>query len=57
MPNAVLQRLAEERDETNRNIDRILDVANEEERDPSESERQLIVRYRDRLTELEPQIV
>ena len=38
------------------NIDRILDRANDEERDPSESERELIDRYRDRLQQLEPQI-
>lgn len=57
MPNPVLQRLVDERTQASESIDRILDAVNEEERDPSESERQLISRYRDRLTELEPQIV
>lgn len=56
MPNAVLQRLVTERTNTNENIDRILAVAEEEERDPSESERELITRQRSRLEELEPQI-
>jgi len=56
MPNAVLQRLVNERTATNENIDRILAVAEEEERDPSESERELITRQRSRLEELEPQI-
>jgi HK97 family phage major capsid protein len=54
--NPVLQRLVDERSQTNENIDRILDQANDEERDPSDSERELITRYRTRLTELEPQI-
>jgi HK97 family phage major capsid protein len=56
MSNAVLQRLVSERAATNENIDRILAVAEEEERDPSESERELITRQRARLSELEPQI-
>ncbi len=56
MPNAVLQRLVSERTATNENIDRILSVAEEEERDPTESERELITRQRGRLQELEPQI-
>jgi len=55
-PNPVLQRLVTERTELNTNIDRILDAANDEERDPTESERELISRHRDRLTALEPQI-
>lgn len=55
-PNPVLQRLVTERTQANANIDAILDAANEEERDPTEAERQLISRHRDRLTELEPQI-
>jgi HK97 family phage major capsid protein len=54
--NHVLQRLVDERSQTNENIDRILDRANEEERDPSESERELINGYRDRLQQLEPMI-
>lgn len=54
--NAVLQRLVNERTSTNENIDRILSVAEEEERDPTESERELITRQRARLGELEPQI-
>lgn len=56
MSNAVLQRLVNERETTNENIDRILGHAEEEERDPSESERELITRQRARLGELEPQI-
>lgn len=56
MPNPVLQRLVDERESVNSNIDRILDSANEEERDPSDSERELITRHRNRLQELEPQI-
>jgi len=45
-----------ERTQVNENIDRVLDAANEEDRDPTEAERQLITRHRERLTELEPQI-
>jgi len=56
MSNAVLQRLVSERTATNENIDRILGHAEDEERDPSESERELITRQRARLEELEPQI-
>jgi hypothetical protein len=55
-PNPVLQRLVSERTQVNENIDAVLDAANEEERDPTEAERQLISRHRDRLNELEPQI-
>ena len=55
--NPVLQRLVDERTQVNGNIDQLLDAANEDERDPTEAERQLISRHRDRLTELEPQIV
>jgi HK97 family phage major capsid protein len=51
-----LQRLVTERTSVNENIDRVLDAANEEERDPTEAERELITRHRARLTELEPQI-
>lgn len=56
MGNAVLQRLVNEREQVNEAIDRVLDHAEEEERDPSESERDLITRQRQRLAELEPQI-
>jgi HK97 family phage major capsid protein len=54
--NPVLQRLVDERGQTQENIDRILDRANEEERDPSESERELINGHRERLQQLEPMI-
>ena len=56
MGNAVLQRLVNERTSLNENIDKVLGIAEEEERDPSESERELITRHRERLTELEPLI-
>jgi HK97 family phage major capsid protein len=56
MPNAVLQRLVSEREQVNEAIDSILGAAESEERDPSDSERELITRQRARLEELEPQI-
>src|SRR5215475_3682922 len=56
MPNAVLQRLVDERTQRQENIDRILDRANDEERDPTESERELIGAERARLNALEPMI-
>ncbi|HKE76619.1 MAG TPA: hypothetical protein VKB57_23580 [Acidimicrobiales bacterium] len=56
MPNAVLQRLVDERTQRQENIDRILDRANDEERDPTESERELIGAERSRLQALEPMI-
>jgi HK97 family phage major capsid protein len=56
MSKAVLQRLVNEREQVNDGIDKILAHAEEEERDPSESERELITRQRSRLEELEPQI-
>ncbi|HEY7037185.1 MAG TPA: hypothetical protein VH482_38040 [Thermomicrobiales bacterium] len=55
-PNAVLQRLVDERERVNENIDAILESAEGEDRDPSDSERELISRQRSRLAELEPQI-
>jgi HK97 family phage major capsid protein len=55
--NAVLQRLVDERDQINRDIDHINEQSADDERDPSESERQLLTRYRQRLTEVEPMIV
>lgn len=57
MGNAVLQRLVDEREQINRDIDHVNDQAEHEERDPSESERGLIARYRARLVELEPMII
>src|SRR5262245_64690175 len=57
MANAVLQRLVDERDQINRDIDHINEAAADEERDPSESERGLIARHRQRLNEVEPMIV
>lgn len=56
MGNAVLQRLVNERTSVNENIDRLLAIAEDEERDPTDSERELITRQRGRLEELEPQI-
>ena len=57
MGNAVLQRLVDERASRQENIDRILDRANEEERDPTESERELITKERMRIaSELDPMI-
>src|SRR5580765_8485950 len=57
MSNAVLQRLVDEREQINRDIDHLNDQSAEDERDPSEAERQLLTRYRHRLGELEPMIV
>ena len=56
MGNAVLQRLVNEREQVNENIDAVLKAAEEEERDPSESERELVKRLRARLEEIEPQV-
>ena len=56
MPNAVLQRLVDERDETNRNIDRILDVTNDEDATRPRASVSSSFATRDRLQELEPQI-
>jgi HK97 family phage major capsid protein len=56
VPNPVLQRLVDERTQTQDNIDRILDRSNEEERDPTDSERELINGHRERLQQLEPMI-
>lgn len=57
MPNQVLQRLVDEREQINRDIDHVNEASQEDERDPSEAERSLLNRYRDRLTALEPMIV
>src|SRR5262245_12754286 len=57
MANAVLQRLVDERDQINRDIDHINEAAVDEDRDPSESERGLISRHRDRLALVEPMVV
>jgi HK97 family phage major capsid protein len=56
MGNAVLQRLVDERGQIHENIDGILARAEEEERDPSDAERDLIRSLKGRLEELEPQI-
>lgn len=56
MPNPVLQRYVDERTQTQENIDRLLDRANEEERDLTDSERELINGHRERLQALEPMI-
>ncbi len=57
MPNAVLQRLVDEREQINRDIDHINEQSEADERDPSDSERSLLQRYRQRLGEVEPIIV
>lgn len=57
MPSAVLQRLVDEREQINRDIDHVNEAAADDERDPSVSERELLTRYRQRLTEVEPMIV
>ena len=56
MPNPVLERLAAERDRTHEMIDSILLSAQEDERDPTEAERELLQRHRDRLGVLADQI-
>jgi HK97 family phage major capsid protein len=56
MPNAVLQRLVSERETTLDTIDQILARAEEDERDPSDTELEMVRRNRERITELEPQI-
>jgi len=57
MPNQVLTRLVGERERVSQTIDDVLATVQEEERDPTESERELLQRNRGRLSELEPQIV
>jgi hypothetical protein len=56
MLNAVLQRLVDERTHLHEAVDQVLASANDEERDPSEAETELLERHRTRLEELEPQI-
>ncbi|MBO0713508.1 MAG: hypothetical protein J2P59_02040 [Acidimicrobiales bacterium] len=56
MAHAILDRLVRDRDQINSTINDILDQAESDERDPSESERELIARHRARLDQLEPQI-
>jgi HK97 family phage major capsid protein len=55
--NPVLARLVDERDDLHRTIDNVLDAVQADERDPTDSERELIGRHRSRLSTLEPQIV
>ena len=55
--NPVLERLAHEREQTHEMVDQILAGATEGDRDPTESERELLQRHRTRLGELETQIV
>ena len=57
MLNAVLQRLVDERAKVHERIDEITASAQDEERDMSEPERNLLQREKARLDELEPQIV
>jgi HK97 family phage major capsid protein len=57
MPNPVLSRLVEDRDRVSSTIDDVLEKIAKDERDPTESERELLTRNRERLTALEPQIV
>lgn len=56
MLNAVLQRLVDERTHLHESVDAVLASANDEERDPSEAETELLQRHRGRLEALEPQI-
>jgi HK97 family phage major capsid protein len=56
MPNVVLQRLVQEREQLLDDTDSILARAGEDERDPSEPEMALVRRNRARLDELDPQI-
>jgi len=56
VPNAVLERLAHEREQTHNMVDALLEGAAEADRDPTESERELLQRHRSRLAELEVQI-
>ena len=42
MTNTVLQRLVDERDQINRDIDHVNEASADEERDPSEPERSLL---------------
>ena len=53
----VLTRLSEERDRLHTQIDEVLDGAGQEDRDPSEAEKDLLARHKARLDQLEPQIV
>ena len=57
MPNPVLSRLVDERDRTSQTIDDVLEKIAKDDRDPTDSERELLTRNRERLSSLEPQIV
>lgn len=57
MPNPVLSRLVEDRDRVSGTIDDVLEKIAKDDRDPTESERELLTRNRERLSALEPQIV
>ncbi len=57
MSNPVLERLVDERERLNENIDDVLQQAASEERDPSDAERELVVRHRSRLDQVEAMIV
>jgi HK97 family phage major capsid protein len=57
MPNTVLQRLVDEREQINRDIDSVNETIADEERDPNATDRALLARYRTRLEELEPLVV
>jgi hypothetical protein len=56
MPHALLAQLVGERDQIDHTINDLLDHAVDDERDPTESERELITRSRARRDQLEPQI-
>ena len=56
MLNAVLQRLVDERSQLHDSIDTVLASANDDERDPSEAETELLQRHRTRLEAIEPQV-
>jgi HK97 family phage major capsid protein len=57
MPNEVLTRLVDERDRINENIDEVLGSIAADERDSSEAEKDLLVRLKARLDQIEPEIV
>ena len=55
--NPVLTKLVGDRDELSKTIDNVLEAIANDEREPTESERELLKRHRDKLNELEPAIV
>ena len=57
MANPVLSRLVADRDRVSETIDDVLGKIAKDERDPTDSERELLTRNRERLSQIEPQIV